>query len=313
MPSRAGLLSGRYQPRFGVDGNGDELSRFDAQTTIAARLKKAGYATGMTGKWHLGPPPKITTHGFDDVFCNQGAPGKAWANFNMDGKPIKSLALMYDPASTPNSHKDMRAAMGAYFACISFMDAQVGVLLDAMDRLKLWDNTIVVFMSDHGYHLGEHAGMWHKGSVFEECSRAPLIVAAPGAKRGAVSPRLVEYVDIYPTLVDFCGMKVPDDLEGTSFVPLLKEPDRAWKQAAFCQVLMPAKPKDKMGRSLCTERWHYIEWNDGADGVQLYDHSNDPHEYANLAHDAQHADVVREMAARLKAGWKQSMPPLPTQ
>ena len=221
---------------------------------------------------------------------------------------IPPLALMYDPASTPNSHKDQRAAMAAYFACITFMDAQVGVLLDAMDRLKLWDNTIVIFMSDHGYHLGEHAGMWHKGSVFEESSRAPLIVVAPGAQRGAVSPRLVEYVDIYPTLVDFCGMKVPADLEGTSFAPLLTEPERAWKQAAFSQVLMPAKPRDKMGRSLRTERWHYIEWNDGQDGLQLYDPSDDPHEYVNLAYDPKHADDVRAMSAMLKAGWKQARP-----
>ncbi len=219
---------------------------------------------------------------------------------------IPPLALMYDPASTPNSYKDMRAAMSAYFACITFMDAQVGVLLDALDRHKLWDNTIVVFMSDHGYHLGEHAGMWHKGSVFEECSRAPLIVAAPGARQGAVSPRLVEYVDIYPTLVDFCGMKVPAALEGTSFAPLLREPNREWKRAAFCQVLMPSKPKDVMGRSLRTERWHYIEWAEGKEGAQLYDHSNDPHEYTNLAHDPQHADTAREMAAMLKAGWKAS-------
>ena len=162
-------------------------------------------------------------------------------------------------------------------------------------------------MSDHGYHLGEHAGMWHKGSVFEESSRAPLIVAAPGMKRGVASPRLVVYVDIYPTLVDFCGMKVPGDLEGTSFAPLLTEPEREWKKAAFCQVLMPAKPMDKMGRSLRTERWHYIEWNDGADGVQLYDHGNDPHEYVNLAQNPKHADVVRELSAMLKAGWKQAL------
>ena len=115
-------------------------------------------------------------------------------------------------------------------------------------------------------------------------------------------------MDIYPTLVDFSGMKVPGDLEGTSFPPLLTEPEHEWKKAAFCQVLMPAKPKDKMGRSLRTERWHYIEWNDGADGVQLYDALNDPREYANLAHDAQRADVVRELAAKIKVGWKQAAP-----
>ncbi|MCX6856173.1 MAG: sulfatase [Verrucomicrobia bacterium] len=224
---------------------------------------------------------------------------------------IPPLALMYDPASTPNSHKDQRAAMSAYFACITFMDAQVGVLLDAMDRNKLWDNTIVVFMSDHGYHLGEHGGMWHKGSVMEESSRAPLIVAAPGGQRGVASSRLVEYVDIYPTLVDFCGLKVPDILEGTSFVPLLNVPEREWKRAAFCQVLMPTKPTDVMGRSLRTERWHYIEWAEGQEGTQLYDTTNDLHEYVNLAHDPKHADTVRELSVILKAGWKASQPTQP--
>ncbi len=218
------------------------------------------------------------------------------------------LSLMYDPASTPNTPKEMRAAMSAYFACISSMDVQVGVLLDAMDRLKLWDSTIVVFMSDHGYHLGEHEGMWHKGSIMEESSRAPLIVVAPGCQRGVVSPRLVEYVDIYPTLVDFCGMKVSADLEGTSFVPLFTEPERAWKQAAFSQVFMPAKPKDIMGCSLRTERWRYIEWGNGKDGIQLYDHENDPHEYTNLAHDSQHADTMKNLSTMLRAGWKHSLP-----
>jgi iduronate 2-sulfatase len=219
------------------------------------------------------------------------------------------LSLMYDPQSTPNSHQDMREAMAAYFACISAMDAQVGVLLDAMDRLKLWESTIVVFMSDHGYHLGEHDGMWHKGSVMEESARAPLIVAAPGGQRGAVSPRLVEYVDVYPTLADFCGLPLSPELEGTSFVPLLKEPQREWKQAAFTQVLMPADPKDVMGRALRTERWRYIEWDEGQHGTQLYDHETDPHEYVNLAEERSHAETVRTLSAMLKAGWKQALPP----
>ncbi len=219
------------------------------------------------------------------------------------------LSLMYDPASKPNSQQEMRAAMAAYFACISTMDAQVGVLLDAMERNKLWDSTIVVFMSDHGYHLGEHDGMWHKGSIMEESSRGPLIVAAPGCQRGAVSPRLVEYVDIYPTLVDFCGLAVPEHLEGTSFVPLFKAPQREWKRAAFTQVLMPAEPKDVMGRALRTERWRYIEWDEGQNGRQLYDHDNDSLEYTNLAKDSQYAATVKELSAILKAGWNRALPP----
>jgi iduronate 2-sulfatase len=117
------------------------------------------------------------------------------------------LSLMYDPASRPNSHKDMRAAMSAYFASISAMDAQVGVLLDAMDRLKLWDNTIVVFMSDHGYHLGEHDGMWPKGSIMEESARAPLIVAAPGGLRS--SPRRVACVEPSRHVSSSMWMSIP--------------------------------------------------------------------------------------------------------
>ena len=159
-------------------------------------------------------------------------------------------------------------------------------------------------MSDHGYHLGEHDGMWHKGSIMEESSRGPLIVAAPGCQRGAVSPRLVEYVDVYPTLVDFCGMRVPEDLEGTSFVGLLKDPQREWKRAAFSQVLMPDEPSDVMGRAIRTERFRYVEWDEGEHGLQLYDHDNDPKEYVNLAHGPQYTEIVKELSGMLKAGWK---------
>ena len=203
-------------------------------------------------------------------------------------------------------------------SAISFMDAQVGVLLDAMDRLKLWDRTIVLFQSDHGYHLGDHGGLWHKMTLFDNCVHVPLIVVAPGANAGAVSPRLVELVDIFPTFADVCGLKPPGDLEGMSFKPLLADPQRAWKSATFAVVGRPHGGLEKkggnsekldvnyLGRTARTDRWRYTEWPDGT--AQLYDEASDPHEYANLADDPQRAATRAELKTVLKAGWKGALP-----
>ena len=171
-------------------------------------------------------------------------------------------------------------------------------MLDALDRLKLADNTIIVFFGDHGYHLGER-GWWNKSTLFELSARAPLIVAAPRAKaRGQSSARLVEFLDIYPTLVELGGLPAPAHLEGRSFVPLLDAPQRAWKQSAYTQV----QRGKTAGRSIRTERWRYTEWRDESGaviGVELYDHQADPSEWKNLANDAQSAKVRKELAARL--------------
>jgi uncharacterized sulfatase len=192
-----------------------------------------------------------------------------------------------------------RECKQAYYAAISFVDAQIGKLIDTMDRLKLWDNTIVVFWSDHGYHLGEH-GLWMKQSLFEESARVPLIIIAPGQKAvGATCRRTVEFVDLYPTLADFAGLTPPKNLAGASLRPLLDDPGKAWNRPAFTQVERGGFP----GYSVRTERWRYTEWEDGQRGAQLYDHDADPQELHNLANDPSQAKVVAEMKALVKKNW----------
>jgi iduronate 2-sulfatase len=180
-----------------------------------------------------------------------------------------------------------RKAMQAYYACVSFIDAQVGRMLDALDRLDLADDTIVVFWSDHGYHLGEHNGIWQKRTLFEQGARAPLIIKAPGAKgNGQACRRIVEFVDVYPTLTGLAGIPTPNAVEGRSLVPLLKNPLTKWDGHAITQVLRPADDRlsePVMGRSIRTERWRYSDWGEGKHGIELYDHHADPMEFNNLA------------------------------
>jgi uncharacterized sulfatase len=190
--------------------------------------------------------------------------------------------------------------MQAYHASTTFMDAQVGRVLDALERLKLADNTVVVFISDHGWSLGEH-GQWQKRLLFEESARVPLIIYAPKAKgNGRASGRTVELVDLHQTLADVCGLKAPSSLEGKSLKPLLDDPQAAWTKPAYTQVTR-GKANDVMGRSVRTERWRYTEWDGGKKGTELYDHENDPKEYKNLAEDPKHAGTVEEMRKLLHA------------
>lgn len=188
------------------------------------------------------------------------------------------------------SLEQRRAIIQHYYAATSFMDAQVGVLLDEMDRLQLWDTTVVILMSDHGWHLGEHGGFYAKMSLMEESARAPLIVVAPGMKAGVGTAALVEYVDIFPTLAELSGIPQPAGLQGMSFAPVLKNPGLPGRESVYTVVMRGAR---KMGRSLRTSTFTYLEWPDG--GEQLYDVAADPHEYVNLASDPRHADTVAAM------------------
>jgi iduronate 2-sulfatase len=218
-------------------------------------------------------------------------------------------ALNHQPGGRPLTEAELRELIAAYYACTSFVDAQFSLLLEAVDDLKLWDDTVVVFLGDHGYHLGEHGGLWHKMSLFEESTRVPLIVWAPGMRaRGQACNQIVELLDLYPTLVTQCGLPRRSGLDGVDLSPLLDDPSRPVKQAAYSMTTrdesVPPNHEKVMsyqGRSVRTDRWRYTEWDSGRRGVELYDHENDPHEWHNLAKEPQHADTIRNLKDLLAA------------
>jgi uncharacterized sulfatase len=213
--------------------------------------------------------------------------------------PTPALASTKPWPSFGVSELQAREAKRAYYAAISFVDAQIGRVIEAVDRLGLRENTIIVFWSDHGYHLGEH-GLWMKRSCFEQSARVPLIIAAPGRKAiGQVSPRTVELLDLYPTLADLARLSPPAGLQGVSLQPLLDAPQLEWQRPAFTQVQHGAIA----GHTIRTERWRYTEWNEGEKGVQLYDHDADPQELRNLANDPAFAQTVAEFKQIAKRNW----------
>jgi iduronate 2-sulfatase len=238
---------------------------------------------------------------------------------DLDDIPVAALASR----RTDMDERLQREARQAYFASITFMDQQVGKLLDALDRLKLRDKTVVVFHSDHGYHLGEHGCLWQKQSVFEESARVPLVISSPNQKSaGKGTKALAELVDVYPTVAELCGLKAPANLPGKSLVAQMNDPSQAGKGYALTQVRRggggggkaknKATPTEKqtekqkskagpgfIGYSLRTDRYRYTEWDEGKQGVELYDHEKDPQEYTNLAKDAQHADTVKQLSTKL--------------
>ncbi|MGV3754648.1 MAG: sulfatase [Verrucomicrobiota bacterium] len=256
--------------------------------------------------------PFFLAAGFYRPHCPYVAPQKYFDMYPLDQiqmpsisesefRDVPELALS---STTPRpwfgvTEDEARKSKQAYYAAISFVDAQVGRLLTALERLKLADKTVIVFWSDHGYHWGEH-GLIMKQSVFEESARVPMIIAGPGVKAAPKGcQRTVELIDLYPTLADLCGLPKPANVHGTSLKPLLQNASAPWDRPAFTQVNRGGTP----GHSVRTERWRYIEWDNGKAGAQLYDHQNDPNELNNLIKDAKHAAIVTEMKALIQKNW----------
>ncbi len=185
-----------------------------------------------------------------------------------------------------------RQAIQAYYASITFADAQLGRILDALQRTGLDENTVVIFTSDHGYHMGEH-GHWQKNTLFENAARVPLIVAGPGVEaKGNPSHAPAEMVDFYPTLAELCGLQPPSFLSGVSLAPVLKDPEARPRDSALTQY--------NQGYSLRTDRYRYTEWGDkGNRGSELYDHRHDPKEMNNLAGAPEHDEIQKQFSQRL--------------
>lgn len=206
--------------------------------------------------------------------------------------PRRNADLFIGRDASPQQAREM---IRAYYASTSFMDAQVGRVIEALDRLGLRDNTIIVFWGDHGYHLGEK-GKWSKAySLFEVGTRVPFIIAVPHGK-AQVSERTVEDIDLYATLTELCGLPRPQGIEGHSLAPLIRNPKATWNYPAFTVTLF----QGKLGKAVRTERWRYAEWEDGREGAMLFDESADPHELKNLAGDPAYAKIVQEMKRLLK-------------
>ena len=215
----------------------------------------------------------------------------------------KTLSSTNSIGKYPDNQKRMWAA---YYASVTFMDEQVGRIVDELDRLGLLETTAIVFCSDHGYHLGEH-GFWQKANLHEEVLRVPMMISCPGINP-ARSRSLVELADIFPTVSDLAGLKIPDGLHGTSLVPVLRDPTASVKTGTL---------SFKDGHCLRTDRWSYIRYRDKTE--ELYDMQADPHELTNLAQSKQHQSQLEKFRAatiaelkRTDAGMVSNLPPVGT-
>ncbi|MBI1368290.1 MAG: sulfatase-like hydrolase/transferase [Planctomycetes bacterium] len=212
-------------------------------------------------------------------------------------KKIPPAAFFRRETFTKIDADKLRTFKRAYMSAVSFMDAQLGRVIEAVDELGLADSTVIVFVSDHGWMLGEHGSEWEKQQLFEMSAKVPMIIVAPGMKgNGSKSGRAVELLDVYPTVADLCGLKAPAAIEGVSLRPLLADPAAAWDHPAYTQV----RHGKNDGRSVRTERYRYTEWGDDGDkGAELYDYEMDPNEWNNLADDPGSKELREKMKALL--------------
>ena len=215
----------------------------------------------------------------------------------LEGVPVIAQQTELSGFAQPDSRVE---AIRGYYACVSFTDAHVGMLLDQLDRLDLWKSTVVVLMGDNGFHLGDHGGLWAKLSAFDASTHVPLLIAGAGVEPGRVISAPVELLDVYPTLAALAGLKAPDGLQGRSLVPLLQgrpQPDARTASSLVFHYDV-ARQTDVIGRTVISDQWRYTEWDEGRAGSELYWRADDPLEYHNRYADSD----PRFASARRAAG-----------
>lgn len=285
------VREGRLQ---GGGGEGNNWNVTNAPDEKLIDWRTATRVVELMDQANKGDKPFFIACGIRRPHLPHLAPKSFFEGYPDDRVPLPLKSPVTDPRvkSTP-SEADTREGMRSYLACVTFMDTQLGRVLGALDRLKLWDNTIVVLIGDNGYQLGSRGGYWGKGTGYDESCGVPMLVVAPGKARGAVCPRVVEYIDFYPTLAELCGLPPPQGLEGCSIRPLLDNPQASWEHPAFSVV---ARNNQPAVLAVSTGRYRLIENEDGKGGLELYDIQADPREWNNLAVKPEHAAAL----ARLK-------------
>ena len=275
-------------------GNDDDQPDGQIAASTVAMIEKLGETPWFIGCGFMKPhDPFIAPKKYFDLYPPESI--KPWHD-PADTSPVRKEAVGFGELGTAFGNfteTEWRELFRAYCAGTSFMDAQLGRVLDVLDQKKLWDKTIVIFIGDNGYHTGERK-WWNKNTLFERSCRAPLIIAAPGMKAPQTTQSLVEFIDLYPTVVDFCGLKSPQELAGKSLRPVLEKPTASIKDSAFTLV---TRGKKLYGQSVRINDWRFTRWSDGK--TELYHHKTDPEELHNVADD--HVEVITELRAKLQS------------
>lgn len=276
-----------------ADGGDDDQPDGQIAAATVAMIEKLGDQPWFIGCGFMKPhDPFIAPKKYFDLYPPESV--RTWTD-PADMTPVREEAVgfgEYGRAFSKFTRKEWSELFRAYAACTTYMDAQLGRVLDALDEKKLWDRTVVIFVGDHGYHTGER-NWWNKNTLFERSCRAPFIIAAPNTTGGRTTSSLVEFVDVYPTVADYCGLKIPHQPAGVSLRPVLEDPTSRVKDAAY--TLVTRGPK-LYAQTVRTDRWRCTLWSDGQ--TELYDHAADPEEHHDVS--VKHSDVVAALTAKLR-------------
>ncbi len=309
-------VKGELPPNF-ASGKGKTECR-DVPDNAYFDGRVAAAAVSALGQLKEKQAPFFLAVGFWKPHTPFNAPKKYWDIYDRATIPIPTRVV--PPKDAPEisltsaryrggpESETLREMHHGHLAAISYLDAQVGKVLDELKRLGQRENTIVIFWSDHGLHLGEH-GLTRKTTVFELDARVPFIIATPEHNAPQQTRALVELLDLYPTLTDLCELERPKALQGVSLVGVLEEPKQTVRPTALTQSPRPnylrGKLPEAMGYSIRTERYRYTEWRDFVTGAvkarELYDHQRDPDETRNVVARADYANDLPRLATLLKA------------